>query len=174
MACFARFSSPVGLLTVACDNEALTGLWIEGQKYFAAGLPVQAVEAPDMPVLLQAGKWLDVYFRGNAPLPPLPPLAPRGTDFQKAVWHLLLQIPYGETTTYGALAAAMAERMGKPSMSAQAVGQAVGRNPISILIPCHRVLGMNGSLTGYAGGIEKKRYLLALESKGRSNQHGLE
>ena len=150
--------SPLGSLLLASDGEALTGLWLENQKYFAAGLSQDAEEAPALPVFLRTAQWLDSYFSGRALLN-RPPLAPRGTAFQRRVWARLERIPYGETATYGALAAEL-------SSSPRAVGSAVGRNPISILIPCHRVLGADGGLTGYAGGVEKKRFLLALEHSG--------
>ena len=152
--------SPVGLLTLASDGTALTGLWLEGQKYFAATMGSHAEHRHDLAVFSQTAHWLDVYFSGEIP-PALPPLAPQGSAFRQAVWKLLLEIPRGETTTYGALTKIM--RQQGLSASAQAVGGAVGHNPISILIPCHRVLGANGSLTGYAGGIEVKRRLLHLE-----------
>lgn len=163
MTYYTEFPSPIGKLTAVSNGQALLGLWIKGQKYFAAGLTAKPEENPADPVLCIAKVWLEAYFQGNRPDLAGLPLAPRGTSFQKTVWELLCQIPYGDTTTYGALAVDLAARMGKTSMSAQAVGQAVGRNPISIIIPCHRVLGMDGSLTGYAGGLEKKRFLLALE-----------
>lgn len=152
--------SPVGTICLASDGEALTGLWLEGQKYFAATLGPDAAPQPALPVFRQTTRWLDAYF-AKAPLPPLPPLAPQGSAFRQAVWNLLLEIPYGHVTTYGALAQAL--RAAGISAAAQAVGGAVGHNPISILIPCHRVVGADGSLTGYAGGVEKKRYLLTLE-----------
>ncbi|MDO4281848.1 MAG: methylated-DNA--[protein]-cysteine S-methyltransferase, partial [Peptococcaceae bacterium] len=120
------------------------------------------------PVLAQARRWLEAYFDGQSPeaLPPLPALAPQGTSFQKSVWEILRTIPYGQTVTYGDIAARIAAERGLKSMAAQAVGHAVAKNPISILIPCHRVVGKNGSLTGYAGGIDKKIALLALEGVG--------
>jgi methylated-DNA-[protein]-cysteine S-methyltransferase len=133
---------------------------MEGQKYFAATLDPSGLEQPHLPVFCQTENWLDDYFAGKMP-PTLPPLAPVGTDFRKSVWKLLLEIPYGQTTTYGALAQTLKER--GFSTSARAVGGAVGHNPISILIPCHRVLGANGSLTGYAGGVAVKHRLLELE-----------
>ena len=148
--------SPLGPLLLASDGEALTGLWLEGQTYFAAGLPADARECPELPVFRQAEDWLTAYF-ARKPLPSMPPLAPRGTAFQRAVWRRLTQIPCGATTTYGALARDLG------GTSPRAVGSAVGRNPISILIPCHRVLGSGGRLTGYAGGLTRKRYLLELE-----------
>ena len=152
--------SPVGTLTLASDGEALTGLWLEGQKYFGAGLPDTAVRAAELPVFQAAEAWLAAYF-SRSPLPALPPLAPRGTPFRQAVWQLLREIPYGTVTTYGALAQTLRDR--GVSAAAQAVGGAVGRNPISILIPCHRCVGSGGSLTGYAGGVARKRFLLELE-----------
>ena len=152
--------SPVGTLTLASDGEALTGLWLEGQKYFGAGLPDTAVRAAELPVFQAAEAWLAAYF-SRSPLPALPPLAPRGTPFRQAVWQLLREIPYGTVTTYGALAQTLRDR--GISAAAQAVGGAVGRNPISILIPCHRCVGSGGSLTGYAGGVARKRFLLELE-----------
>ncbi len=153
-----QLSSPLGLLTLAADGEALTGLWMEGQKYFPTALAAEP--CPELPVFRQTESWLKAYF-GKAPLPALPPLAPDGSPFRQAVWRLLREIPRGSTTTYGALARALRAE-GIPA-SAQAAGGAVGHNPISILIPCHRVVGSNGSLTGYAGGIEKKQFLLELE-----------
>lgn len=152
--------SPMGPLYLASDGMALTGLWLEGQKYFAATLTGEPEEQPELPVFLQAEAWLAAYFT-KAPLPVLPPLAPQGSPFRQAVWKQLLEIPYGETATYGEITRKLRER-GIPA-APQAVGGAVGHNPISILIPCHRVVGTNGSLTGYAGGIEKKRFLLELE-----------
>ena len=151
--------SPVGRLTLASDGESLIGLWLEGQKYFGAGLSGTEAEA-DLPVFRAAEVWLRAYF-ARAPLPPLPPLAPQGSFFRQAVWQLLLEIPYGTVTTYGALAQKLRDR--GISAAAQAVGGAVGHNPISILIPCHRVVGSDGSLTGYAGGVAKKQLLLELE-----------
>ncbi|MCI8330077.1 MAG: methylated-DNA--[protein]-cysteine S-methyltransferase [Oscillibacter sp.] len=155
-----KLTSPVGPLTLACDGKNLTGLWLEGQKYFAAGLEAEARERPDLPAFRQAAAWLEAYFEARD-LPPLPSLAPRGSAFRQAVWKLLLEIPRGKTTTYGVLT----ERLKAAGIPAapQAVGGAVGHNPISILIPCHRVVGTDGSLTGYAGGVEKKRFLLELE-----------
>ena len=151
--------SPVGRLTLASDGEAITGLWLEGQKYFGAGLS-DTVQEKTLPVFAAANAWLEAYF-AKALLPPLPPLSPQGSPFRQAVWQLLREIPYGAVTTYGALTRAMREQ-GVPA-SPQAVGGAVGHNPISILIPCHRCVGSDGSLTGYAGGVEKKKFLLELE-----------
>ena len=155
-----RYASPLGTIFLAADNGALAGLWLEGQKYFAATLDEAAVERDDLPVFRQAAAWLDAYF-AKQPLPDLPPLAPKGSDFRQVVWRLLLEIPYGQVTTYGALAQILRDR--GISAAAQAVGGAVGHNPISVIVPCHRVVGASGSLTGYAGGVGRKMELLALE-----------
>lgn len=157
------YPSPVGLLTLACDGEDLVGLWTEGQKYHGDTIPEAMIEKDDMPVFDATKKWLHRYFLGERPNPSELPLAPIGGEFRQDVWHILCEIPYGEVTTYGGIAKKMAEKMGKKSMSSQAVGGAVGHNPISIIIPCHRVVGSNGSLTGYAGGIDIKIKLLELE-----------
>lgn len=154
-------ASPLGGLYVAGDNENLTGLWLEGQKYFAATLDPGTPEG-DSPVFEQVKKWLDVYFSGKEP-DFLPRLAPKGSSFRAMVWDILLDIPYGETLTYGEIAKRLEKSTGK-RVSARAVGGAVGHNPISVIIPCHRVVGSNGGLTGYAGGIAKKIQLLELEN----------
>lgn len=156
-----HYDSPLGGILLAADEVGLTGLWFDGAKYFAAGLD-PAYRAEAAPALLQAKRWLDIYFNGQEP-DFTPPLHPCGSAFRQEVWALLRQIPYGQTTTYGALAARLAAERGLAKMSAQAVGGAVGHNPISLIIPCHRVVGTDGSLTGYAGGIDKKARLLALE-----------
>ena len=156
-----HYDSPLGRILLAADERGLTGLWFEGQKYFARTLSTECEER-ETPALADAAHWLDVYFSGHEP-DFTPPLHPAGTPFQRTVWALLGQIPYGETTTYGALAQTLAARVGLASMSAQAVGGAVGHNPVSIIVPCHRVVGADGSLTGYAGGIERKIVLLCLE-----------
>ena len=158
MTYLTTMDSPVGPLLLASDGTSLTGLWLEHQKYFAAGLDPAAQKAPALPVFRETERWLRDYFAGRLP-PALPLLAPVGTVFRQSVWRRLLEIPYGQTCTYGDLAAELGS-------SPRAVGSAVGHNPISILIPCHRVLGADGSLTGYAGGLEKKRFLLALEQAG--------
>ncbi len=146
------YESPLGKMMMA-GEEGLSGLWFMGQKYFPAG------EFPEryLPVFAETCLWLDEYFAGKCP-EGTPRLSLRGTPFRKAVWDILLTIPYGKTMTYGEIA----QRMGN-KMSAQAVGGAVGHNPVSLIVPCHRVVGFDGSLTGYAGGIERKRYLLSLE-----------
>ena len=153
--------SPLGGILLAADELGLIGLWIDGQKYFAHKLPAKRIEE-STPALLAVRRWLDTYFAGREPAF-MPPLHPIGSSFQRSVWEILLQIPYGRTTTYGEIARQLAEKRGLPRASAQAVGGAVGRNPISILIPCHRVVGANGSLTGYAGGIDRKITLLEWE-----------
>lgn len=156
-----HYDAPLGRILLAADEVGLTGLWFDGAKYFADGLPAEHTER-ETPVLSEARRWLDLYFAGQEP-GFLPPLHPAGSAFQQAVWALLLQIPYGQTVTYGELARQLAVKQGRPRMSAQAVGGAVGHNKISIIIPCHRVVGTGGSLTGYAGGIDRKVKLLALE-----------
>ena len=193
----AHYDSPLGGITLASDGHALTGLWFDGQKHFAATLTNESSEDSDLPVFEHTRKWLDLYFSGDCP-DFTPPLAPKGTPFQQKVWRLLLAIPYGKTVTYGEIAQRVVEMrliaslhgvtpqdallrsascrgaslrdaslkgafLPKQHMSAQAIGGAVGRNPISLIIPCHRVIGANGSLTGYAGGLERKKYLLELE-----------
>lgn len=156
-----HYDSPLGGILLAADEMGLTGLWFEGQKYFADTLAPDRKEQ-ETSILREAKHWLDVYFSGQEP-DFTPPLHPIGSDFRQEVWKLLLEIPYGQTTTYGELAKQLAARHGLSRMSAQAVGGAVGHNKISIIIPCHRVVGTNGSLTGYAGGIDKKVKLLTLE-----------
>lgn len=156
-----HYESPLGGILLAADEIGLTGLWFDGEKYYADNLAAEH-EARDTQALGAAKRWLDVYFAGKEP-DFLPPLHPIGSAFRQEVWQLLLEIPYGQTTTYGALARRLVERRGLRHMSAQAVGGAVGHNEISILIPCHRVVGTSGSLTGYAGGIDKKLSLLRLE-----------
>ena len=158
----SQYSSPVGRLTLASGGDSLSGLWLEGQKYFGGALgPLE--EREDLPVFDLTRSWLDRYFAGARPDPAELPLAPVGSPFRQEVWKLLLRIPYGKVTTYGALSRELAHSLGREHMSAQAVGGAVGHNPISIIIPCHRVVGADGSLTGYAGGVETKRGLLELE-----------
>ena len=156
-----HYDSPLGGILLAADEIGLTGLWFDGQKYFARGLSSEQEER-ELPVLLEAKRWLDIYFSGKEP-DFTPPLHPIGSAFRQSVWEILLQIPYGKTTTYGEIARQLSEKMGLSRMSAQAVGGAVGHNKIAIIIPCHRVVGTNGSLTGYAGGIDKKGKLLELE-----------
>ena len=156
-----HYDSPLGGILLAADEIGLTGLWFDGQKYFARGLSPEREER-ELPVLLEAKRWLDIYFTGKEP-DFLPPLHSIGSAFRRSVWEILLQIPYGRTTTYGEIARRLAEKQKLPRMSAQAVGGAVGHNDISLIIPCHRVVGASGSLTGYAGGVDKKIKLLELE-----------
>ena len=156
-----KYKSPLGHILLAADEVGITGLWFEGQKYFANTLPEDYVPQ-ETKILTEAKKWLDVYFSGEEPKF-TPPLHPDGSTFRQAVWKILLQIPYGQTITYGEIARKVAEMKNTSYMSAQAVGGAVGHNEISVIIPCHRVVGTNGSLTGYAGGIDKKIALLELE-----------
>ena len=185
------YNSPLGKITLASNGDALIGLWLEGQKYFCEPLvkhpqnqelclddltthnskikkqysdvlATHNLELKELTIFELTFQWLDTYFNGKEP-DFTPPLSLYGTPFQKMVWEILLTIPYGQTMTYGDIAKRIAEQKGIARMSAQAVGGAVGRNPISIIIPCHRVIGTNGSLTGYAGGIGKKIYLLNLE-----------
>lgn len=155
------YKSKLGSILLSADEIGLTGLWFEGQKYFANTLPEEHI-SQETEILAEAKKWLDIYFAGKEPKF-TPPLHPNGSAFRQAVWKILLQIPYGQTITYGEIARQMSEIQNTPHMSAQAVGGAVGHNEISIIIPCHRVVGSNGSLTGYAGGIDKKIALLKLE-----------
>ncbi len=156
----AAYSSPLGPIVLRWEDDALTGLWFADQANCpqCSGL----VPAEDCPAFDPARRWLELYFSGRDP-GFVPPLRLDGTAFQRAVWALLSDIPYGATRTYGDLAAQLARARGLQHMSAQAVGGAVGRNPISLIIPCHRVVGASGDLTGYAGGLERKRALLALE-----------
>lgn len=156
-----HYASPLGGILLAANDIGLTGLWFDGQKYYADNLPAEHIER-ETPILTDAKRWLDVYFTGNEP-DFTPPLHIVGSAFRQKVWMLLLQIPYGQAVTYGELARQLAEKQGAEHMSAQAVGCAVGHNPISLIIPCHRVVGTHGSLTGYAGGIDKKIMLLELE-----------
>lgn len=156
-----RYHSPLGNILLAADDIGLTGLWFDGQKYYAGNLAAEH-EEQNTPVFEQAKEWLDIYFKGREPRF-MPSVHMTGTPFQLAVWEILRRIPYGKTTTYREIAKEIARQRGLPHMSAQAVGGAVGHNAISIIIPCHRVVGTNGSLTGYAGGIDKKVKLLTLE-----------
>lgn len=165
----AEYLSPFGPMTMVSDGEALTALVFQGQKYYEQAVPCQARDV-SLPVFRCTTEWLNLYFAGRMP-EAAPTLAPKGTKFQEEIWEILRQIPYGRTLTYGEIAARVAARRGIVRMSAQAVGGAVGRNPIALLIPCHRVVGTDGSLTGYAGGIEKKAALLALE-KDRATRNG--
>lgn len=152
-----KYKSPIGDLTLASDESSIIGLWISGQKYFEPSLLNNFIQKDNHPILCDAKAWLDDYFAGKKPEIPRLSLAPSGSNFRQEVWKILMKIPYGTLTTYGEIS----KQMGK--MSAQAIGNAIGHNPISIIIPCHRVIGANGNLTGYAGGIDKKFQLLKLE-----------
>ena len=158
--------SPLGGITLASDGEALTGLWFDGQKYFGSTL-AENQEERKLPVFEQAEGWLDVYFSGRAP-DFTPKLLLRTSAFRREVWEILLEIPYGETITYGEIAGRLSSRGWPGRVSAQAVGGAVGHNPISLIIPCHRVVGSDGSMRGYAGGIDRKLALLRMEQKGKA------
>lgn len=161
MVYICKYKSPLGDILLAADEIGLTGLWFEGQNYFADTLPDEYIQQ-ETEILTETKKWLDMYFAGEEPKF-TPHLHPAGSEFRQTVWKILLQIPYGQTISYGAIARKMAEMKKISHMSAQAVGGAVGHNEVSIIIPCHRVVGANGSLTGYAGGIDKKVRLLELE-----------
>jgi methylated-DNA-[protein]-cysteine S-methyltransferase len=163
-----HYSSPLGEILLASDGGGIVGLWFEGQKYYCDTITEAMTEEDNLPLFHAAKNWLDRYFSGRRPAVSELPLAPGGSAFRKAVWKILCETDYGEVTTYGEIARKMAARMNIRSMSAQAVGGAVGHNPISVIIPCHRVVGANGSLTGYAGGIEKKIRLLEREGVGLS------
>ena len=156
-----HYTSPLGIITLAGNGESLTGLWFDGQKYFPHKLISESIES-ELPIFTQTSNWLDIYFSGRIP-DFTAPISLQTTPFRKAVYYILLTIPYGQTMTYGEIANIIAEQNGVERMSAQAVGGAVGHNPVSIIIPCHRVVGADGSLTGYAGGLNKKIELLKLE-----------
>ena len=156
-----HYDSPLGGITLTGDGAGLTGLWFDEQAHFA-GTPGPVLEEKSLQVFDQAKRWLDVYFSGKDP-GFAPPLNMKGSPFRKAVWELLLTIPFGRTMTYGELARILAARNGLRRMSAQAVGGAVGHNPVALIVPCHRVVGANGNLTGYGGGLDRKMRLLALE-----------
>ncbi len=159
----SHYNSPLGHIVLTADDIGLTGLWFENQKYFGLHLSEQQ-EEKELSVFIKAKEWLDIYFSGREPDISLP-LHFNGTEFQKEVWEILCSIPYGKTVSYGDIARQIAEKRGIQRMSAQAVGGAVGRNPISIIVPCHRVIGADGSLVGYGGGMDKKIFLLELENK---------
>lgn len=157
-----EYESPLGMITMASDGESLTGLWFVGQKYYADTLTEDS-RVGDLPVFEEADRWLDAYFSGRNPGATPAVRFVSGSQFRREVWQMLTQIPYGVTITYKDIAAEIARRHGLKSMSAQAVGGAVGHNPVSIIVPCHRVLGSSGALTGYAGGIDRKSRLLEIE-----------
>lgn len=159
----STITSPIGKLTLISDGEYLNGLFIENQKYFLENIRSELIEKDNLDIFIKTKKWIDEYFSGKNPEPSNLKLKPKGTLFQETVWQELLNIPYGKTTTYKELGKIVTKTMKKDKMSAQAIGNAVSHNPISIIIPCHRVIGINGGLTGYAGGLDKKEYLLKLE-----------
>ena len=158
-----NYLSPVGPITLACDGNNLVGLWFDGQKYYGGTIANDMIKKNDFPIFDDTKKWLDRYFNGKNPAISELSLAPIGGAFRQDVWNILCEIPYGKVMTYGDIANKVATKMNRMSMSSQAVGGAVGHNPISIIIPCHRVIGANGSLTGYAGGVVTKAKLLELE-----------
>lgn len=158
------YNSPIGKLLLASKENKLIGLWIEGQKYYLSGIEEEFTKNDDEKILIETKKWLNRYFNGEKPCPNELDLAPIGSKFRKNVWDILCKIPYGKVITYNDIAKEIAKKRKINKMSAQAVGGAVGHNPISIIIPCHRVVGTNGSLTGYAGGLDKKEYLLKFEN----------
>lgn len=166
----SHYDSPVGTLLLAGQDGTLAGVWMEGQKYFLGSVREETQECKSL-ILQQAGRWLDRYFAGERPAVNELPLAPVGSDFRQEVWKILCEIPYGQTTTYGEIAQKLSARLGRERMSARAVGGAVGHNPISIIIPCHRVVGSNGRLTGYAGGLERKIKLLTHEGVDLTRLH---
>ena len=159
----SHYSSPLGDILLASKNSKLIGLWFKGQKYYLSSIKEETQEKDDEEILIKTKNWLDRYFKGEKPNIKELTLNPNGSSFRKEVWKILCNIPYGSTITYKEIASILAKEKGLKSMSAQAIGGAVGHNPISIIIPCHRVVGTNGNLTGYAGGLDKKMYLLKLE-----------
>ena len=159
----SHYKSPVGKITIASDGKNLIGLWMEGQTHFETKHKERFVQNDELKIFDIIKNWLDRYFAGSNPSINNLPIKLVGTDFEVAVWKLLCKIPYGTTTTYGDIAKQMAKYLGKEKMSAQAVGGAVGRNPISIIVPCHRVIGSNGKLVGYVGGLNLKQKLLNIE-----------
>lgn len=157
------YKSPIGNLLIASKDNKLVGLWVENQKYYLSNFKEEIVEAKNLEILVKTKKWLDIYFNGENPDINELEISLVGSEFRKSVWEILKNIPYGEVISYNDIAKELAKQKGITRMSAQAVGVAVGHNPISIIIPCHRVVGTNGSLTGYASGIKKKIYLLEHE-----------
>lgn len=164
-----HYNSPIGDILLASKNDKLIGLWIENQKYYLSSLKEELQEVDNNEILNKTKKWLDRYFNGEKPKIKELEIEPVGSEFRKSVWKILCNIPYGEVITYNDIAKQIAKEKGMKQLSAQAVGGAVGHNPISIIIPCHRVVGSNGSLTGYAGGIKRKKYLLEHEKVDMSN-----
>ena len=169
MVYLGNYASPVGDIVLGSDGENLIGLWFKDQKYFLDSIKEDTVQKDDLNIFNGTSKWLDKYFSGEKPLISDLPISPRGSDFRKSIWKILCEIPYGKVITYNDIAKEIANQKGIEHMSAQAVGGAVSHNPISIIIPCHRVVGSKGSLTGYAGGIDKKIKLLEHEKVDMSN-----
>lgn len=159
----SEYKSPIGTITMCSDGQFLVGLWFNGQKHFGGKIDIKNLENKELPIFQEVKTWLNRYFRKECPNINELSLKPIGSEFRKTIWKILCTIPYGQTMTYGQIAQIIAKQKGLEAMSAQAVGGAVGHNPISIIIPCHRVVGTNGKLTGYAGGLETKRFLLDLE-----------
>ena len=159
------YSSPLGDILLASKNNELIGLWFKDQKYYLSSIHEETQEKDDEEILIKTKNWLDRYFKGENPNIKELSLNPIGSPFRKEVWKILCEIPYGSTITYKEIAIKLAKERNIKSMSAQAVGGAVSHNPISIIIPCHRVIGSNGNLTGYAGGLDKKAYLLKHEKE---------
>lgn len=163
-----KYHSPLGEITLACRDEGLTGLWFDGQKHYGSTLTDIKTEA-DTPAMSLAVRWLDEYFSGHEPQF-MPPLSLIGTPFSRLVWRKLTEIPYGTTLTYKELTLRMAARGEGGEGAVRAVAAAIGRNPVSIIVPCHRIIGSGGRLTGYAGGIERKEWLLRMELNGNGNE----
>lgn len=166
-----NYDSPIGSLVIAARNDKLIGLWVEGQKYFFSNFKDEVKKTDNVSILVKTKKWLDRYFNGEVPDIHALDIEFIGSDFRKSVWKILSEIPYGKVVTYNDIACKVASLRNLKKMSAQAIGGAVGHNPISIIIPCHRVVGKDGNLTGYASGIEKKFYLLSLEGNDMSRFH---
>lgn len=162
MTFISKYKSKIGNITIASDGINLTGLWFDGQKYFLANVEKE-IEEKNLKIFDETKLWLDKYFLGEKVNPNELKLKPKGTDFRKTIWKILCEIPYGQITTYSKIGKLLVQRENKKNYSAQAIGNAIGHNPISIIIPCHRVIGANGNLTGYAGGLEKKKKLLEIE-----------
>lgn len=166
----SAYSSPLGDILLASKNNKLIGLWFKGQKYYLSSIKEETQEKADEEILIKTKNWLDRYFKGEKPSIKELTLNPNGSSFRKEVWKILCNIPYGSIVTYKEIASILAKEKGLKSMSAQAIGGAVGHNPISIIIPCHRVVGTNSKLIGYAGGLDKKEYLLKLEKETSKKQ----
>jgi len=158
-----NYDSPIGFLTILAEDDALVGIWLKGQNNYGVGIANSCIPMPLHPILQQTVRWLDSYFNGTPKLCNDIKLSPKGTRFQQLVWSKLLQIPYGQVTTYNKIASLIADENHQKSRYCQAVGNAISKNPILIMIPCHRVIGSNGQLTGYAGGLHTKKWLLDFE-----------